>query len=47
MKAMVIGSTGGPEVLTPAEVDRPTRVNAELMVRVVAAGVNPIDAKTR
>ena len=47
MRAMTIPGAGGPEVLTLAEVERPVRVSAEVLVRVVAAGVNPIDAKTR
>ena len=38
---------GGPDVLALGEVDRPARVNAEILVSVMAAGVNPIDAKTR
>jgi NADPH:quinone reductase-like Zn-dependent oxidoreductase len=44
---MVIAATGGPEVLTLSEVPRPTKVNSEVLVRVMAAAVNPIDAKTR
>ncbi|MBX3196319.1 MAG: NADP-dependent oxidoreductase [Microbacteriaceae bacterium] len=47
MRAMIMPGAGGPEVLTMTEVPRPVRVNAELLIRVVAAGVNPIDAKTR
>ncbi|MHB1170943.1 MAG: NADP-dependent oxidoreductase [Lacisediminihabitans sp.] len=47
MRAMVIAGTGGPEVLTLAEVAVPRKVNAEVLVKVVAAGINPIDAKTR
>jgi NADPH:quinone reductase-like Zn-dependent oxidoreductase len=47
MRAVVIEDTGGPDVLTVAEVPRPTKISAEFLVRVVAAGVNPIDAKTR
>lgn len=47
MRAMAMTHAGGPEVLTLTEVERPVRVNAELLVHVVAAGVNPIDAKTR
>src|SRR5215218_8212247 len=39
--------TGGPDELHLAEVPVPNRVSDELLVRVVAAGVNPIDAKTR
>ncbi|HWH97706.1 MAG TPA: NADP-dependent oxidoreductase [Pseudolysinimonas sp.] len=38
---------GGPDVLALTDVERPVRVNSEVLVRVVAAGVNPIDAKTR
>ena len=47
MRAMTFSEAGGPEVLTLSEVDRPVRVNSEVLIRVVAAGVNPIDAKTR
>lgn len=47
MRAVAMEATGGPDVLHPAEVERPLRVNAEFLVKVVAAGVNPIDAKTR
>lgn len=47
MRAMTMPAAGGPEVLEAAEVARPARVAAEVLVRVVAAGVNPIDAKTR
>ncbi|WP_338056601.1 NADP-dependent oxidoreductase [Salinibacterium metalliresistens] len=47
MRAVVIDATGGPEVLHLADVPAPTRVNAEFLVKVVAAGVNPIDAKSR
>jgi NADPH:quinone reductase-like Zn-dependent oxidoreductase len=44
MRAVTFSEAGGPEVLQPGEVERPVRANAELLVRVVAAGVNPIDA---
>ena len=47
MRAVVIESTGGPEVLVPATVPVPARISAEFLIRVAAAGVNPIDAKTR
>jgi NADPH:quinone reductase-like Zn-dependent oxidoreductase len=47
MRAMAMTQAGGPEVLALTDIERPVRVNAELLVRVVAAGVNPIDAKTR
>lgn len=44
---MTFSEAGGPDVLTLNEIDRPVRVNAEVLIRVMAAGVNPIDAKTR
>ncbi|MEO8094183.1 MAG: NADP-dependent oxidoreductase [Pseudolysinimonas sp.] len=47
MRAMTIAGAGGPEVLTLAQIARPVRISAEVLVRVVAAGVNPVDAKTR
>jgi NADPH:quinone reductase-like Zn-dependent oxidoreductase len=47
MRAVVIDHTGGPEVLRLAEVPAPRMVSGELLVKVSAAGINPIDAKTR
>lgn len=47
MRAVAMNATGGPDVLRLIEIERPLRVNAEFLVKVVAAGVNPIDAKTR
>ncbi|MHC5795042.1 NADP-dependent oxidoreductase [Lacisediminihabitans sp. FW035] len=47
MRAMVIAATGGPEVFTPADLPMPIKVSAEVVVKIIAAGVNPIDAKTR
>jgi NADPH:quinone reductase-like Zn-dependent oxidoreductase len=47
MRAMAMTRAGGPEVLALTDVERPVRVSAEVLVRVMAAGVNPIDAKTR
>ena len=47
MRAVIIEETGDADVLRLAEVDRPARVNAEFLIKVVAAGVNPIDVKTR
>lgn len=47
MRAMTMPRAGGPEVLELTELPCPARVNGEVLVRVVAAGVNPIDAKTR
>ena len=47
MRAAVVETLGSPETLQIASVPTPTPVMSELLVRVVAAGVNPIDAKTR
>jgi NADPH:quinone reductase-like Zn-dependent oxidoreductase len=47
MRAIVIDETGGREVLHLAEVEQPARISAEFLVKVVAAGVNPVDFKTR
>lgn len=47
MRALVIDRPGAPDELHLAEVPAPIAVLDELLVRVVAAGVNPIDAKTR
>ncbi|PZQ89924.1 MAG: NADPH:quinone reductase [Leifsonia xyli] len=47
MRAVTVTEPGAPDALHLSEVDRPIRVNAEFLIRVAAAGVNPIDAKTR
>ncbi|MFC6354555.1 NADP-dependent oxidoreductase [Luethyella okanaganae] len=47
MRALVIDRTGDPDELHIAEVPRPLLIGDEVLVRVAAAGVNPIDAKTR
>jgi NADPH:quinone reductase-like Zn-dependent oxidoreductase len=47
MRALVIDRTGAADELHLAEVPRAIRVSDEVLVRVVTAGVNPIDAKTR
>lgn len=47
MRAMTMTATGGPDVLVMAEIERPVRISSEVLVKVVAAGVNPIDVKTR
>lgn len=48
MKAIVMTATGGSDVLKPAEVPQP-KINdeTELLVRLMAAGVNPVDTKLR
>ncbi|MFJ4652581.1 NADP-dependent oxidoreductase [Nocardia sp. NPDC088792] len=47
MKAIIQHTVGGPEVLELAEVERPTPIPSEVLVRVHAAGVNPIDVGVR
>lgn len=47
MKAIVQREFGGPEVLLLEEVAAPEPIPTEVQVRVQAAGVNPVDFKTR
>jgi NADPH:quinone reductase-like Zn-dependent oxidoreductase len=47
MHAIQQRSFGGPEVLELVEVDRPVPGPTEVLVRVEAAGVNPVDYKCR
>lgn len=47
MRAVSPRSWGAPENLVPVEVDRPEPGLTEILVRVHAAGVNPVDWKTR
>ncbi|WP_189938801.1 NADP-dependent oxidoreductase [Streptomyces sulfonofaciens] len=47
MQAMRQERLGGPEVLRPVTVPRPEPRATEVLVRVRAAGVNPVDWKTR
>jgi NADPH:quinone reductase-like Zn-dependent oxidoreductase len=47
MRAVVMDRPGGPEVLRLAEVEAPDPIPTEVRVRVRAAGVNPVDWKTR
>ncbi|MEV4441208.1 NADP-dependent oxidoreductase [Streptomyces sp. NPDC049577] len=47
MQAVVQDRAGGPEVLRLTEVPRPVPGPAEILVRVHAAGVNPVDWKVR
>lgn len=47
MRAISPKAWGGPEVLTEVEVDRPEPGETEVLVRVHAAGINPVDWKAR
>jgi NADPH:quinone reductase-like Zn-dependent oxidoreductase len=47
MKAIVMREHGGPDVLELRETGRPDPAPTEVLVRVAAAGVNPVDWKVR
>lgn len=47
MRAVVVERWGGPENLVEREIERPEPGLNEVLVRVHAAGVNPVDFKTR
>lgn len=47
MKAIGIGEYGGPEVLQPMAVPQPEPGAGQLLVKVHACGVNPVDFKIR
>lgn len=47
MRAIVQQEFGGPEVMKVAEVERPKPLSGEVLVRVKAAGVNPVDVAVR
>ena len=47
MKAIVIHEYGGPEVLKYEDVPRPEPKDDQILVRVIAAGVNPVDEAGR
>ncbi len=47
MRAMITPHFGGPELFEERDVERPQPGPGEVLVRVVAAGTNPVDAKVR
>jgi len=47
MRAVQIPEHGGTEVLTVADVDRPSPSGHEILVEIAAAGVNPVDTYFR
>lgn len=47
MRALVIDRLGSADELHVTDVPIPATITDELLIRVVAAGINPIDAKTR
>ena len=47
MKAMIITGFGGPEVFQPQELPTPTPEADEVLVKVYATSINPVDYKIR
>src|SRR5215470_9223843 len=47
MRAIVIHAYGGPEVIKLEEVARPEPADDEVLIRVVAASINPVDVAIR
>ncbi len=47
MKAMIVRAWGGPEAFEAAEMPKPVPGKAQVLVRVRAASVNPVDYKIR
>jgi NADPH:quinone reductase-like Zn-dependent oxidoreductase len=47
MKAVVMHSYGGPEVLKIEDVPRPEPKEDEVLIRVIAASINPVDVAIR
>lgn len=47
MRSMVLPRFGGPELFELREVERPSPGPGEILVRVIASGTNPVDAKLR
>src|SRR5438128_3821183 len=47
MKAIVVHNYGGPEVLKYEDTQRPEPKDDQLLIRVIAAGVNPVDGMIR
>jgi len=47
MRAMVLPKFGGPELFQLQDVPKPSPGPGEILVKVIASGVNPVDAKLR
>ncbi len=47
MKAIIMRAPGGPDVLELVDLPKPTIRSTDILVRMVAAGLNPVDYKLR
>ena len=47
MKAIIINKFGGPEVFTPLDIELPKVGPGQVLIRVEASSVNPVDTKIR
>src|SRR5215203_4650571 len=47
MKAIVVHAFGGPEVMKVEDVQAPSPADSQVLIRVQAIGVNPVDAYIR
>lgn len=47
MRAVIQNSVGGPDVLVIADQPDPTAKPGEVLVRIKAAGINPVDGAVR
>lgn len=47
MRALLVAGRGGAEVMHESLIPRPVAVHSEVLIRVLASSVNPVDVKTR
>ncbi|GAV21245.1 NADPH2:quinone reductase [Mariprofundus micogutta] len=47
MRAVIMNEPGLPDVLIPTEMDKPVCGDGEVLIQIMAAGINPIDTKLR